>query len=214
MTAIAVSLFCAFAAEADAQVTIGAALGQSLQSAGASNNPHLEPGFGGTSLAGVGMIDLAVRPRVGIGAEVSLAGDITGVQSQRVAEGTNALVSNHHDTFFSGVLKAGTRSDQRVRAAAIIGGGIAQRHTERTVTFQPFIPPPPKQPPTLEVLSDTVFALTTGADVVVGINDHVALLGIGRLYLLADDDRVPGGDVHRGVSSAIFRIGGGLQIRF
>ena len=200
-------------AEVAAQVTVGAALGQSVQSAGASDNPHLEPGFGGTSLAGVGMIDVAIRPRVSIGGEISLAGDISGAQRQRVIGGDNALLSDHHDTIFSGVVKFGTRVDRWVRAMAVIGAGIAQRHTERTATFQPFVPPPPKQPPTLEILSDTVVALTAGADVSIGINEHLALLGIGRLYLLADSDRV-GGDVYRGVSSTIFRVGGGVQIRF
>src|SRR5476651_1667174 len=95
--ATAVAFFALSAADADAQVTVGAAIGLSLQSAGASDNPHLYPGFGGTSLAGVGMIDVAIRPRVSIGVELSLAGDISGVQSQRVIGGTNALVSNHHD---------------------------------------------------------------------------------------------------------------------
>ena len=208
-----ISLFCLSAAEVDAQVTVGAALGQSHQGAGASDLPYLGPGFGGTSLAGVGMIDVAIGSRASVGGEISLAGDISGAQNERVPGGGNTLVSAHHDTVFSGVLKVGTPLNQRVRAAAVIGGGIAQRHTERNGTFGPFSPPFTSSP-VHETLSDTVFALTGGVDVAVGLTDHVALLAVGRLYHLKDNDRQASGVVHRGVSSTILRYGGGLQVRF
>ena len=130
-----------------------------------------------------------------------------------VASGSNTLVSDYHDTVFSGVLKAGTPSNQRVRAAAVIGGGIAQRHTERNGTFGLNVSPFTSSP-VHETLSDVVFALTGGVDVAVGISEHVALLAVGRLYHLKDDDRLPDGVVHRGVSSTILRYGGGLQVRF
>jgi opacity protein-like surface antigen len=198
---------------AEAQVTVGAAIGQANQASGKSDSSHLGPGFGGSSLAGVGMIDVAIRPRVAVGGEVSLAGDIGGAQRERAPEGDNALISEHHDTVFSGVLKIGTAQDQRVRASAVVGGGIAQRRTERNGTFLPFLPSS-RSSAVHEQLSDYVLAFTGGFDVAVGLSAHVALVGVGRLYQLKDDDREGSGVVHRGVSSTIVRYGGGLQIRF
>ena len=45
-----------------------------------NDSPYLYPGFGGTSLAGIGMVDVAITPRVTFGGEVSLAGNLTGAQ--------------------------------------------------------------------------------------------------------------------------------------
>ena len=201
------------ATKANAQVLAAAALGQGYQAAGKSDSPYLGPGFGGTSLAGIGMLDVAAGSRVTIGGEVSLAGDITGTQNQRTSGGSNAFVSAHHDTVFSGVVKIGTLLDQQVRASAVIGGGIAQRHTERDGTFvssNPMVPSSPFH----ESLSDSVLAFTVGIDVAVGVTNHAAIVGIGRLYQLKDDDRDADGVVHRGVSSTIVRYGGGLQLQF
>jgi hypothetical protein len=64
-----------------------------------------------------------------------------------------------------------------------------------------------------EQLSNRVVA-TVGADVAVSVGRHVALLAVGRLYPLKDDDRQADGVLPRGVSFAIVRFGGGLRYRF
>jgi hypothetical protein len=202
-----------FSASVDAQVVVGAALGQSHQAEGKSESPYLGPGFGGGSLAGIGMVDAAIGSHVSVGGEVSLAADISGSQNQRAAGGNNHFVSDHHDTVFSGLVKVGTPPSERARAMAVIGGGIARRRTERTGTFgRDFttLPTTPFQ----DSLTDYVWALTAGVDVTVGLTDHVAFLGVGRFHQLKDNDLRPDGVVNRGVSSTIFRYGGGLQVRF
>jgi hypothetical protein len=211
---VLVSFMSLAAADAEAQVSIGVAVGLSHQEAGAGDSPYLAPGFGGTGLSGIGMFDAAIHPRVSLGGEISLAGDITGQQTERAASGSNVLTSQHHDTIYSGVLKFGSRSSDRVRAAAVVGGGIAQRSTDRAGDFQPGGAFPSHGEAVHEVLSDTVFAVTGGVDVAAGLNEHVALLVLGRVYILKDDDLLPDGVVHRGVSSVIYRLAGGVQIRF
>ena len=212
-TATLIAIWSLSGADADAQVTIGAALGQSHQGAGASDQPYLGPGFSGTAITGIGMVDAAVGSRVSVGGEVSLAGTISGVQSERVSGGSNSLVSEHRDTVFSGVLKVGTPATARVRGAAVIGGGLAQRHTDRDGTSSASIPPFTSGA-VHETLSDVVWALTVGVDISAGIANHVALFGAGRLYQLKDGDHQADGLVRRGVSSTIVRYAGGLQIRF
>jgi hypothetical protein len=211
---VLVSFVSLAAADADAQVSIGVAVGLSHQEAGASAAPYLGPGFGGTSRSGIGMFDAAINPRVSIGGEISLAADITGQQTEQAASGSNSLTSQHHDTIYSGVLKFGSRSTDRVRASGVVGGGIAQRSTDRAGDFQPGGAFPSHGEAVHEVLSDTVFAVTGGLDVAAGLNEHVALLAIGRVYILKDDDLLPDGIVHRGVSSVIYRLAGGVQVRF
>jgi hypothetical protein len=158
----------------------------------------------------------AAGSHVNIGGEVSLAGDVSGIQSERVSGGNNHLVSDHHDSILAAVVKIGSPATERVRAAGAIGGGIAHRHTERRGTFQSTVAttPPPTESPVQEMLTDNVWALTTGLDVAVGLSDHLSFIAAGRLYLLKDDDLQPDGVVQRGVSSTIFRFGGGLQVRF
>ena len=210
---VALATLFAYPASGEAQATVSVVAGLSAQAEGQSDSPYLGPGFGGTSLAGLGMIDVGVGPRATVGGEVSLAGDITGTQNQRAPGGGNAFVSAHHDTVFSGVVKIGAPLDRRVRASGVIGGGIAQRHTERDGTFVPFNPAVPSSPFQAS-LSDYVLAFTVGIDIAVGLTNHAALVGVGRLYQLKDNDRDASGVVHRGVSSAIVRYGGGLQLRF
>jgi hypothetical protein len=214
ITATVVCIAALRSADVDAQVAVGATLGQSHQAEGKSDSPYLGPGFGGSSLAGVGMIDRAIGPRVSVGGEVSLAADISGTQNQRASGGNNHFVSDHHDTVFSGVVKVGTPSSERVRAMAVIGGGIAQRRTERTGTFGRDFTLVAETTPFHDTLTDYVWALTAGVDVAIGLTDHVALLGIGRFHQLKDNDLRTDGVVNRGVSSTIFRYGGGLQVRF
>jgi hypothetical protein len=214
IVATVIALIGFFSASVDAQVSVGAALGQSHQAEGKSESPYLGPGFGGSSLAGIGMVDVAIRSRVSVGGEVSLAADISGTQNQRAAGGNNHFVSDHRDTVFSGLVKFGTPSSERVRAMAVVGGGIAQRRTERTGTFGRDFAPVPTTTPFQETLTDYVWAFTAGVDIAVGLTDHVALLGVGRFHQLRDNDLRPDGVVNRGVSSTIFRYGGGLQVRF
>ena len=85
ISAVFTSICLVVASKADAQVGIGATLGQSTQGEGASDQPYLGPPFGGTSVAMLGMVDVALAPQVAIGAEVSLAGTISGTQSQRAS---------------------------------------------------------------------------------------------------------------------------------
>lgn len=211
-TVICIAGFCP--ADVDAQVVVGAAVGQSHQAEGKSDSPYLGPGFGGSSLAGIGMVDVSIGSHVTVGGEVSLATDISGTQNQRASGGNNHFVSDHHDTVFSGLVKIGTPSSERVRAMAVVGGGIAQRRTERTGTFGRDFAPVPTTTPFHDTLTDYVWALTAGVDIAIGLTDHVALLGVGRFHQLKDNDLRSDGVVNRGVSSTIFRYGGGLQFRF
>jgi len=158
------------------------------------------------------MADFAVGSRVGIGGEVSLASDISGIQNERVSGGSNHLVSDHHDSILTAVLKIGTPASERVRIAGVIGSGVAHRHTERHGTFQSSNTTTPR--PVSEVLTDNVWTMTAGLDLAVGLTEHLAFIAAGRLYLLRDDDLQPDGVVKRGVSSTIFRFGGGLQVTF
>jgi len=164
------------AADARAQVSAGAVIGIAQQGEGADDSPYLGPPFGGTSLAGIGMIDGAVSPRVSLGVEVSLAGDMNGTQDQRASGGNNHFVSAHHDTVFSAVLKFGSPAGDRVRVAAVGGGGIAQRHTDRSGTFATSFAITPITHPFEETVTDYVWALTAGVDVAATITDHVAIL--------------------------------------
>jgi len=58
---------CLCSVDVDAQVSVGAALGQSHQAEGKSDSPYVGPGFGGDSLAGIGMVDVLIGPHVGLG---------------------------------------------------------------------------------------------------------------------------------------------------
>jgi hypothetical protein len=61
---IALAALFADPAGVDAQVAIGVIAGQSSQAEGKRDSPYLGPGFGGSPLAGIGMIDIAVTPRL------------------------------------------------------------------------------------------------------------------------------------------------------
>jgi hypothetical protein len=201
-------------AKAEAQASVGATLGQSRQGEGVSDQPYLGPPFGGTSVAMLVMVDVPLAPRVTIGGEMSLAGTISGAQSQRAGLGaSNDFVSEHRDNVFSGMVTFWTPDGKPVRAALAGGAGIAQRHTVRTGTTRSSFPPFTSTPFS-DTLSDVVLAYSLGVDIVVRVTDHVGVLASGRVHRLGDDDRLPDGVVDRGVSSTIYRYGGGLQIRF
>ena len=211
---VVLSLLFTSAVEVRAQVSVGATLGQSGQGEGASDVPYLGPPFGGSSAAMLGMVDVALAPHVSIGGEMSLAGTIHGSQSQRAGFGvSNDFISEHRDNVFGGVVRFWTPDGEPVRAAVAVGAGVAQRHTVRTGTTRSSFPPFTSTPFS-DTLSDVVLAYTLGGDIVVRVTDRVGALASGRVHRLRDDDRQPDGVVHRGVSSTIYRYGGGLQVRF
>ena len=214
MTRFVVFLCATVAANgASAQTFVGVAVGASTQGEGASDPPYLGPPFGGTSGAIVVMVDRAPARNVAWGGEVSLAGTISGMQSQRASGGNNVFVSDHRDTVFSGTVKVGTPFDAPAHLALALGGGVAQRHTSRTGAFGPEFGLRPSTPFN-ETLTDWVLALTVGADLSALLARHICVVGVARVHRLEDNDREPDGVVKRGVSSAIVRIGGGVQMRF
>src|SRR5499427_10963871 len=201
------------AGAAGAQTRVGGTVGVSSQAAGDSDLPYLGRGFGGTAVGVVATVDHDWTRHLTIGGEVSTAGAISGDQSQRTSGATNAFVSHHRDTLFSATAKFGGGIGGGVRAAVVGGAGGAYRHTAREGTTAS-LQPPASRAPFSETVSDFVFALTIGADVTFNISDRVALLAVGRLHQLHDDDRLSDGVVARGVSSRIYRAGIGAQWRF
>jgi len=198
---------------ANPQITVGAGIGQSTQEAGDSDQPYLGPGFGGTSVASVVFVDAAITSTISLGGEVSLAGDITGTQYERGTGGGYTLLSQHHDTVFSGVVKLRTPPPNRFQVAAGAGLGLARRETNRTGTFVSDTPPFVSTP-VVESLSDSVLAFTGGLEAIIPIGHRLGILALVRAHYLVDNDRSRDGLVHRGVSSQIFRYGIGAQVRF
>jgi hypothetical protein len=198
---------------AEPPIAVGATLGLSLQPEGASDQPYLGPGFGGISLGGVMFIDVDLNARVSVGGEVSLGSEVRGDQQQRVAGGSNSFSSRHHDTIFSGTVKATTTNAWPVHVAVVAGAGLGWRHTIREGSFRPNLPPF-STTPVKQTLSDAVFTATFGFDAVLAVSSRTALVWTGRVHLLADDDREPYGVVRRGVSFSVFRLGGGARFRF
>jgi hypothetical protein len=79
--------------DAEAQISVGATVGLSSQSSGASDQPYLGPGFGGTSFSIVIFVDGPDSSKVTVGGEMSLAADLSGSQSQpRLESGPSAAV--------------------------------------------------------------------------------------------------------------------------
>src|SRR5262245_46569322 len=198
---------------AGAQTRVGGAVGVSSQAAGDSDLPYLGRGFGGTAVGVVATVDHDWTRQLTIGGEVSTAGEISGDQSQRASGATNAFVSHHRDTVFTATAKFGGGIGGGLRAAAVGGVGGAYRHTAREGTTAS-LQPPATRVPFSETVSDFVLAFTIGADVTFTISDRMAILVVGRLHQLRDDDRLADGVVARGVSSRIYRAGVGAQWKF
>jgi hypothetical protein len=198
---------------AEPPIAVGATLGLNLQPEGASDQPYLGPGFGGISLGGVMFIDGDVSARVSVGGEVSLGSEVRGDQQQRVAGGSNSFSSRHHDTIVSGTVKVTTTNAGPVHVAVVAGAGLGWRHTVREGSFRPNLPPF-STTPVKQTLSDAVFTATFGFDAVLAVSPRTALAWTGRVHLLNDDDRDQSGVVRRGVSSRVFRLGGGARFRF
>ena len=158
-------------------------------------------------------IDADVAARVSVGGEVSLGVEIKGGQHQRALGGSNDLRTRHHDTIFSGVVKFTTLSAGPAHVAAVMGAGLAWRHTIREGSFRPDLPPFGTTP-VEQTLSNAVFTTTVGFDGVIVVSPRTALVWTGRFHLLNDDDREPSGVVRRGVSSRVFRFGGGARFNF
>lgn len=196
-----------------AQVMAGVAVGASRQTAGESSLPSFGLPFGGTAVATLGLIDLAIGRHATIGGEASVAGGISGQQSQRTSVAANLFVSRHRDSVFSGVFKIGTPIDAPVRAAVAVGGGLAFRHTARAGTTSSLLPPGSHMPFN-QTISDLVLSYSIGGDVEVRVARRVRLLAVARRYQLRDNDRQSDGVVKRGVSSTIVRYGVGAAVRF
>jgi hypothetical protein len=200
--------------EASAEVRLGGTLGASHRKAGESQSPYLGPGFGGMSLGALILVDADVSSVVALGGELSLAGDISGAQSQRAPGGSNSLLSRHHDTIVSFMSKVGSPSTHRFRIAGVAGAGMAWRRTTRTGTSRRFGPPLTSTPLPETTLSNAKFAVTFGGDGTLAISERVRVLGVVRIHHVVDDDRAPDGVVHRGVSSWIVRWGIGAALQF
>jgi hypothetical protein len=198
---------------AEPPIAVAATLGLSSQAKGDSDLPYLGPGFGGTSLGGLVFVDVDVSARLSVGGEVSLGSELKGNQQQRASGGTNILRSRHHDTIFSGAVKVTAMNAGPAHVAAVAGVGLGLRHTIREGSFRSDLPPF-STTPVEQTLSDAVFTTTFGFDGVLAFSPRTALVWTGRFYLLDDDDREPSGVVRRGVSSRVFRFGGGGRFRF
>jgi opacity protein-like surface antigen len=207
--ALVASLVISLAVDAHAQVTVGGVAGASHQDAGASDLPYLGPGFGGTSLSLIGLVDVPLMRRLTWGGEGSLATAISGDQSQRAAPNTRAFTSRHRDSVFSGTLKLGTMIGP-VHAAVMGGAGTAYRRTSREGTTASIFPPTQREP-YADSVSDFVFAYTIGGDVDVRLTSRMRVLALVRWHRLQDDDRQSDGTVRRGVSSKVLRAGIGIK---
>jgi hypothetical protein len=147
------------------------------------------------------------------GVEASLAGAISGDQSQRTSSTTLAFTSRHRDSVFSGTFKLGSSSNRRLHAAGVIGGGAALRRTAREGTTAPLFPPSTRSDYS-EAIADVVLAYSYGGDVDVRVSDRVWVLALARWHRLHDDDTTSDGVVKRGVSSNVFRAGAGVRVAF
>ena len=67
---------------------------------------------------------------------------------------------------------------------------------------------------TLSAIATVALLFLAAAEAHAQVLAGAALVGVGRLYQLKDNDRDASGVVHRGVSSTLVRYGGGLQLRF
>jgi hypothetical protein len=196
-----------------ATLVFAVVVGLSAQGEGKSDSPYLGPGFGGNATALVMFVDFLTQHAVGVGAELSLAGDITGDQSAKAPGGVNDFETAHHDSIVSATVKFRTPAGKAVQFAGVGGVGIARRHTERAGMFHSFNPSVPDTP-YAATDSGTVPAVTGGADLSIRVNRRVNIVGSGRLHYLIDDDLQDDGVVQRGVSSLLFRVGAGVAIRF
>jgi hypothetical protein len=198
---------------AEPPIAVAATVGLSSQTKGDSDLPYLGPPFGGTSLSGVFFVDVDVSARLSVGGEVSLGSEVKGDQQQRVSGGTNLFSSRHHDTIFSGVAKFTMLNAGPAQVTAVLGAGLGWRHTIRDGSFRSDRPPFGTTPAE-QTLSNAVFATTLGFDGIIAVSPRSALVWTGRFHLLNDDDRESSGVVRRGVSSRVFRFGGGGRFRF
>jgi hypothetical protein len=200
------------------QLTAGVAVGLSTQRHGDSDRTRLAPGLEGSSLAGLFFVDRVVRPRISIGGEMTVSGEIKGFQARQSANETIGFRSRHHDTIVSGMTKVnlftflppGHRPGVRVELAAVTGLGFAWRHTIREGTTN--------QSPcctfAVSELSNVVVAGTLGFDATFVFSPRTAMVVTGRYQLLNDDDRDAAGFVRRGVASTLFRFGFGMRFAF
>jgi hypothetical protein len=199
---------------AQSPVTLAMTIGLSTQGAGDNDQPYFGPSLRGSSVAGALFADAQLRPRVGIGAELSLSDAIRGRQQQRVVGGTNDLRTRHRDTMLSGVFKYQLPEVWRVSLAAVGGAGPAWRHTARIGTFRADVASLSGPLEVEQTLSDVVFSTTVGFDLSMRFTPRAALIWAGRYHFLRDHDRDDHGRVRRGIESSLFRFGGGVRLAF
>jgi hypothetical protein len=189
---------------AAAQIAAGVTAGLSSQQGS---------GRGGTTIGGVTFLDASLGDRFSLGGEASLGAGIKGEERRSTSAGIADLSSRHHDTIFSGVVKANVARAFRAQIDGTLGLGASWRHTVRKGTFRSLVIPG-SSAPVEETLSNAVFATTVGFDAMLNFSPRTSMLFTARLHLLNDDDRDASGAVQRGVGSSIFRVGGGALIRF
>jgi hypothetical protein len=205
MRTLATYLICmSVASSAAAQVAIGGTAGVSAQSGS---------GLSGSALGGVFFLDRGISGRLTVGGEASLADEISGRDRQFFPDGDITFDTQHHDSRFSGIVKARAVDWQRLHIGPALGLGAAWRHTSRQGVFRQYANPSNSQL-VRETLSDVVLAATVGFDASITFGPRAALVWTGRMHFLHDDDRDEHGDVRRGVASNVFRFGGGARLAF
>jgi hypothetical protein len=195
-----------------AQPAIYAAVGVHHQGKGSSDDPYLAPPFGGNAGALVAGAEHEWYRNLTVGLEVSVAGGVSGKQSQRAPGGNNVFTSDHRDSMLSVLLKPRIGRRGGPSAALAAGGGIGLRRTVRDGMFIRFFGAPSTS--FHDTLTSVVLQGTLGGDVVLPITSHLGVLALGRVHMLADNDRLGDGVVERGVSSLIVRGGIGAVVSF
>src|SRR5262245_65590779 len=139
---------------AAAQVAVGGTAGLSAQSG---------TGLSGSSLGGVFFLDRGMSDRLTVGGEASLADEISGRHRQFFQDGAITFDTQHHDSLFSGIVKARAVDWQRLHFGPALGLGAAWRHTSRQGVFRQYANPSSGEF-VRETLSDVVLAATVGFD--------------------------------------------------
>jgi len=185
-----------------------------MQVEGKSDCPYLCDPFGGTTWGLTVGAGGSVRKHLGIGAELSRVGTLTGSQSLRTGLFSSFQSETvHRDTIGSLVLRfSPAAADDPVSLIVLAGGGIALRQTTRTgeIVRTDGGPNSPRE----DKLRDIVPAAPGVVDLPIRVGRRTAVVPFARGHYLFDSDRTDDGLVKRGVSSFIFRAGATIEVRF